>query len=195
MKLFWCPKTRSSRVVWLLEEMGLEYERVLADIRNPESTGDDFRAASPMGKVPALEDGEVRVADSAAICLYLADRYAPGRFAPAVDHPDRGRFLYWLFFTPGAIEPAMGERLGGWEVNSGSIGWGGFDRMVRTWEKGLTPGPWLLGETFTAADVLAGSSAHFMRLFGAMPNSPVLEAYADRCLERPAYQKALSLDG
>lgn len=194
MKLYWCPRTRSSRVVWLLEEAGLEYERVVTDVRNPETTSAEFQTASPMRKVPALQDGEVRMADSAAICLYLADRYAQGRLAPAPDHPDRGRFLFWMFFTPGAIEPAMAEKMGNWEVNSGAIGWGGFERMLSTWERGLAPGPWLLGETFTAADVMAGSSAHFMRLFGVTPEGSPLNAYLDRCLARPAFQRALALD-
>lgn len=194
MKLYWCPRTRASRVVWLLEEAGIEYERVLTDVRNPDSTSAEFRAASPMRKVPALEDGEVRMADSAAICLYLADRYASGRLAPAVDHPDRGRFLFWMFFTPGAIEPAMGQKMGNWQTDSGATGWGNFERMLATWEKGLQPGPWLLGDTFSAADVMAGSSAYFMRLFGVLPTDSPLNAYVDRCLERPAYQRTLALD-
>lgn len=194
MKLYWCPRTRSSRVVWLLEEAGVEYERVLTDVRDPQSTSAEFRAASPMRKVPALEDGEVRMADSAAICLYVADRYASGRLAPAVDHPDRGRFLFWMFFTPGAIEPAMGQKMGGWKTDSGATGWGNFERMMATWEHGLQPGPWLLGGTFTAADVMAGSSAYFMRLFGVLPPDSPLNAYVDRCLERPAYRRALAID-
>jgi glutathione S-transferase len=194
MKLFWCPRTRSSRVVWLLEEAGVDYELVLTDVRNPESTSAEFRAASPMRKVPALEDGEVRMADSAAICLYLADRYASGRLAPALEEADRGRFLYWMFFTPGAIEPAMAQKMGGWTTDSGAIGWGNFERTMGTWERGLEPGPWLLGDRFSAADVMAGSSAYFMRLFGVLPEGSPLNAYADRCLERPAYQRALALD-
>ena len=147
MKLFWCPKTRASRAVWMLEEAGLAYERVLVDLRDRTAERDpDFLAASPMGKVPALVDGEVRMADSAAICLYVADRYAPGRLAPALDHDDRGRFLYWMIFAPGVIEPAMAEKGGGWTPDPGRHGWGSFDRMIKTLERGLENGPWLLGE-------------------------------------------------
>lgn len=196
MKLYWSARTRAARAVWMLEETGVAYQRVAVDLKLPAAERDPgLLAASPMGKVPALEDGEVRMADSAAICLYLADRYAGGRLAPAVDEPDRGRFLYWMLFTPGVIEPAMAEKAGGWTPQPSHFGWGSFDAMIRTLEQGLAAGPWLLGERFTAADVMVGSSAVFMRLFKMLPASPLIEAYADRCLARPAYQRALALEG
>jgi glutathione S-transferase len=195
MKLYWCPKTRAVRLAWMLEELGRPYERVLVDIRDPEATRDPgFVAASPMGKVPALEDGEVRMAESAAICLYLADRYASGELAPRLDDPERGRFLYWLFYTPAVIEPAMSEKFSGAAGDRSRSGWGDYPTMISTFEAGLGDGPWILGEGFTAADVMLGSSAVFMRAFGLLPDSPVLAAYADRCLARPAYQQALALD-
>lgn len=97
MRLYWAPQTRSVRAIWMLEEAGAEYELELVDIRAPDRRdGEAFRAASPMGKVPALCDGDAAMSESAAICLYVADRYAPGRLAPAVDDKERGRFLYWL---------------------------------------------------------------------------------------------------
>jgi glutathione S-transferase len=196
MKLYWCAKTRSSRVVWMLEELGENYERVVVDVRDPEAKKHPgFRSASLMGKVPALEDGEVRMADSAAICMYLADRYAPGTLAPALDDPDRGMYLYWMTFSPGVIEPAMAEKAGGWTADRGRNGWGSFDLMIRTLECGLEQGPWLFGERFTAADVMVGSSAAFLHLFKMLPPSEVIEAYVARCLARPAYQKAIALDG
>lgn len=196
MKLFWHPRTRASRALWMLEEAAVEYERVEVDLARPRKDRDpEFLAASPMAKVPALVDGEVRVADSTAICLYVADRYAPGRLAPAVDEAARGPFLWWMVFTPGVIEPAMAERFGGWKPDPGRSGWGSFDLMIRTLERGLEPGPWLLGDRFTAADVMVGSSVVFMRLFKVLPDSPVLETYADRCLARPAYQTALAAEG
>jgi glutathione S-transferase len=113
--LFWCPQTRASRILWLLEEMDQPFEVRMIDIRKPEArAAPDFVAASPMGKVPALMDsggqGVVRLADSAAIALYLADRYPSAGLAPPVEDPSRGDYLYWMTFTPGVIEPAMMER-------------------------------------------------------------------------------------
>lgn len=195
MKLFWCPRTRAIRAVWLLEEAGVDYERVLVDIRDPSASVDpDFRAASPMGKVPALVDGSAMLADSAAICLYIADRYASDLLAPGMDDPDRARFLFWMFFVPGAMEPAMAEKMGGWDTNRGAHGWGDFDVMIETLEQGLEPGPWILGNRFSAADIMLGSTAAFMGMFGIMPESELIGDYVDRCLARPAYQKAISLE-
>jgi len=195
MKLYWSAKTRSSRAVWMLEEAGVEYERVVVDLSVPrEQRPPELLATSPLGKVPAIEDGAVKVADSAAICLYVADRYAAGRLAPAVDHPDRGSYLFWMTFTPGVIEPAVAEKVSGREPSPTHNGWGSFDLMISAWERGLELGPWVLGEQFTAADVMLGSSAAYLRLFKMLPDSPVLEAYVKRCFERPAYQKALALE-
>jgi len=193
IRFYWCPQTRASRTLWLLNELGVPFERVLVNLRDPESRANpEFRATSPMGKVPAISDGAIKVADSAAIALYLADRYPEAGLAPAIDHPDRGAYLYWSTFTPGVIEPAMMERFNGWEVNPGSSGWGNFDRMIETLEKGLEAGPWILGERFSAADTLLGSSVWFMQAFGILPDSPVLTAYAERCTARPAYAQALA---
>lgn len=197
--LFWCPQTRASRILWLLEEMEEPFEVRLIDIRDPEAKKDpDFVAASPMGKVPAVMDtapnGTVRIADSAAIALYLADRYSAGALAPSPDDPLRGRYLYWMTYTPGVIEPAMMEKFTGMEVSRATSGWGNFDVMIEVLEAGLDDGPWLMGEQFTAADVLVGSSVNFMSLFGLLPQSDVLSAYRERCLARPAYRKALARD-
>ena len=197
--LFWCPQTRASRILWLLEEMGEPFELRLIDIRKPEAREDrDFRAASPMGKVPALMDetpeGVVRVADSSAIGLYLADRYPRAGLAPAINDPQRAPYLYWMTYTPGVIEPAMYEKFNNWEVSRATCGWGNFDSMIEVLESGLQAGPWLLGERFSAADVLVGSSVYFMKLFGILPESAVLAEYVDRCLARPAYAKALARD-
>jgi glutathione S-transferase len=198
IKLFWCPQTRASRILWMLEEMEEPFEIERVDLRQPETKSAEFLAVSPMGKVPAIadatEDSVVKIADSSAIALYLADRYPASGLAPAIDDPLRGSYLYWMTFTPGVIEPAMAEKFNDWEVNRGTSGWGDWDLMIEVLEKGLERGPWLLGERFSAADVLVGSSVYFMKIFGILPQNPVLEAYAERCLARPAYAKALARD-
>lgn len=197
--LFWCPKTRASRVLWLLEEMGEPFEVKMIDIRDPAAKDDpDFRAASPMGKVPAIqdrrEDATIRMADSSAIAIYLADRYPASGLAPGIDSAHRGDYLYWMTFTPGVIEPAMMERFNKLEVNRASSGWGNFDTMIEVLEGRLSDRTWLVGENFSAADVLVGSSIYFMKLFGALPENQVLNSYLERCLARPAYTKAIARD-
>lgn len=195
MKLYWCPQTRSTRALWMLEEAGVAYEFERVDIQNPERRNtEEFLEASPMGKVPALVDGEVRMSESAAICLYVGDRYGPGTLAPAIDDPARGKFLYWLMYTPAVIEPSMSEKFNGVEPNRHRSGWGDFELMIETLERGISDRTWILGDTFTAADVMLGSSVVFMRMFDMLPASEVLSAYADRCLARPAYQRAIEIN-
>src|SRR5438105_12576428 len=101
MKLYWAPKTRSLRALWVLEEAGVTYERALVDIRGGGQNDPEFRAVNPMAKVPALADGEARLAESAAICAYVAERYPQARLAPEIGAPARGRYLHWLFFASG----------------------------------------------------------------------------------------------
>jgi len=195
MKLYWCPQTRSTRALWMLEEAGVAYEFERVDIQNPERRNtEEFLEASPMGKVPALVDGEVRMSESAAICLYVGDRYGPGTLAPAIDDPARGKFLYWLMYTPAVIEPSMSEKFNGVEPNRHRSGWGDFELMIETLERGISDRTWILGDTFTAADVMLGSSVVFMRMFDMLPASEVLSAYADLCLARPAYQRAIEIN-
>jgi len=195
MKLYWCERTRAVRAVWMMEELGVPYERVRIDIRDEKSRANPaFRAASPMGKVPALEDGAVRIWDSGAICAYLADQYPAAKLAPPIGSPDRGAYLMWLMYTNSVIEPAMGEKFGGLKPNTVSYGWGNWEQMLSTLRGALERGPWILGERFCAADVLLGMSCNFLRQFKMIENEPVLFAYADRCAARPAFQRAYALE-
>ena len=195
MKLYWAPQTRASRAVWMREEAEVDYSIETIDIRAPERADSaEFRAASPMGKVPALVDGDVSMSESAAICIYVADRYAPGRLAPVPDDEKRGKFLYWAMFTPAVIEPAMGEKFSGAETNRVRSGWGDFELMIETLESGLAGRDWILGDQFSAADVMLGSSVSFMRQFGMLAAGDALGAYADRCEQRPGFQKSRELE-
>lgn len=189
MKLFWAPQTRAQRGIWMLEEAGIEYVLERIDISKPERS-DEFLAASPMGKVPAIVDDEVRMAESAAICIYVADRYSPGTLAPAIDDSRRGKFLYWTMYTPAVVEPAMSEKFNKVESNRHRSGWGDFDLMIETWDQALDGHEWILGDQFTAADVMLGSSAIFLRMFEMLPETRNLSDYADRCAARPAYKRA-----
>jgi glutathione S-transferase len=192
MKLFWAPQTRAQRGIWLLEEAGVKYEMVRIDLGSDESRATEgFLEASPMGKVPALIDGEVRMSESAAMCLYVADRYGMGSLAPALDDSQRGKYLYWTLYTPAVIEPAMSEKFNKITPNRQRSGWGDFDLMIETWDDALEGREWILGERFTAADVMLGSSAIFLRMFEMLPATRNLGDYADRCAARPAYVRAV----
>jgi glutathione S-transferase len=195
MKLYWWPKTRSLRALWVLEEAGATYERVGVDLRNQGQENAEFRDVNPMAKVPALRDGEAKLAESAAICAYVAERFPEAGLAPTLGDPARGRYLHWLFFAPACVEPAFTQKFTGIEIPAFSAGWGDFGRVFNVLEQVLTPGPWLLGERFSAADVMIGSDLHFgMDLFKIVEPRPAFRAYVDRCLARPALQRALAID-
>lgn len=191
MKVYWAPQTRSTRAIWMLEEIGINYDMELVDIRSSDrKDSSEFLRASPMGKVPALSDGDTAMSESAAICIYLADRYGKGALAPGIEDPLRGQYLYWTMYTPAVVEPAMAEKFNNVEPNRVRNGWGDFAQMIQTFDKDLEGKDWILGDQFTAADVMLGSSAVFMRMFDMLPDTRNIGTYADRCLARPAFQNA-----
>ena len=191
IKLYWSPRSRSLSAIWLLEESGLPYERVLTDITTGAQKAPEFLKINPMGKVPALADGEAAMGEASAICAYIADRYPQTQLAPAIDDPKRGRYLQWLFFSPGCIEPAMIQLFTKIEVPTSTAGWGSATQVFDVLDHALEQGPWILGETFSAADIMIGSGLIFaVRRFKMAPSRPAFERYMDRCEARPAYQRA-----
>ncbi|HXW69955.1 MAG TPA: glutathione S-transferase family protein [Methylocella sp.] len=195
IKLYWAPHTRSLRALWLLEEAGVAYERVRLDLAAGEQKTPEYRTINPMAKVPALTDGEVSVAESGAICAYIADTYPNAGLAPPIGDPLRGRYLQWLFFSAGCIEQAFLAKFGNLQLRPESASFGDFDRVFDVIEAAIAKGPWLLGEGFSAADVLIGSDIYFgMDIFKLIPSRPALRAYVDRCLERPAFARARAID-
>ena len=194
MKLYWSPRSRSFSTLWLMEETGQPYERVLTDISKGAQKAPEYLAINPMGKVPALQDGEATLAEVAAICAYVAERYPQAKLAPPVGDPLRAKYLYWLFFGPGCVEPAMVQLSTKFEINPVAAGWGEAQRPFNVLDAALSKGPWLLGETFSAADVAMGSMLNFaVRMFKMVPSRPSFEAYVDRCVARPAFQRAQKL--
>ena len=107
MKLYWSPRSRAFTALWMMEEAGQPYERVLTDIATGAQKKPEYLAINPMGKVPALQDGEATMGEAAAICAYVAERCPDAKLAPPVGDPRRARYLYWLFFAPSCIEPAI----------------------------------------------------------------------------------------
>src|SRR6478735_4470762 len=122
MQLYWSPRSRSFTALWLMEETGAPYERVLTDISTGAQKKAEYHAINPMGKVPALKDGEATLAEAAAICAYAAERYPDANLAPPVGDPLRAIYLCWLFFAPGCIEPAMVQIATKLEMNSFAAG-------------------------------------------------------------------------
>ncbi|OWU85638.1 hypothetical protein ATO6_01530 [Oceanicola sp. 22II-s10i] len=193
--LYWAPRSRAGRMFWLLEEIGQPYEISVVDFRSdPPVHPEGFADASPLRKVPAIRDGDTALADTAAIALYLADRYAPGRLAPAPDHPDRGPFLFWTFYSPSAMEPAMTEKFLQIPPNPASYPWGSFDRMMSAIEDRLEGRDWLVGDDFTVADYMVGGALGFISQFNMAKLSPRQQAYADRCAARPAAKAGAARD-
>jgi glutathione S-transferase len=191
MQLYWSPRSRSFTALWLMEETGKPYERVLTDISAGAQKKADYLAINPMGKVPALKDGDATLAEAAAICAYVAERYPDAKLAPPVGDPLRAKYLYWLFFAPGCIEPAMVQVATKLEMSSIAAGWGEASRVFDVLDNALAKGPWILGETFSAADIAIGSALNFaVRLFKMVPSRPSFDAYIARCMARPAFQRA-----
>ncbi len=191
MKLYWCPKTRAATAIWMMEEAGQPYERVLIDISAGAQKKPEYLAINPMGKVPALQDGEATMGEAAAICAYVADRYPQAKLAPPVDDPRRAKYLYWLFFAPSCIEPAIMQIFTKLEVPSSTAGWGDATQVFDVLDKALEKGPWLLGDDFRACDVVIASGLNFaIRQFKMVPARPSFDRYLDRCAARPAFQRA-----
>jgi glutathione S-transferase len=187
MKLYWAPRSRSFSALWLMEETGQPYERVLTDISKGSQKTPEYLAINPMGKVPALKDGDATLAEAAAICAYVAERYPEAKLAPPPGDSLRAKYLYWLFFAPSCIEPAMVQVATKIEMNPVSAGWGDAQRVFDVLDTALTEGPWILGENFSAADIAIGAGLNFaVRLFKMVPARPSF----DRCTARPAFQRA-----
>jgi len=194
MKLYWAPRSRSFTALWLMEETGQPYERVLTDITSGAQKTPEYLAINPMGKVPALADGDATLAEAAAICAYVAERYPQARLAPPLGDIRRAKYLYWLFFSPGCIEPAIVQLATKIEMNPVAAGWGEAQRVFDVLDAAVSKGPWLLGDSFSAADVMIGSGLHYaIRLFKMVPARPSFDAYLDRCSARPAFQRAEKL--
>src|SRR3984893_9293089 len=195
LKLYWAPRTRSLRALWVLEEAGVPYERVRLDLSAGEQKSVDYRAINPMAKVPALTDGPVVLAESGAICAYVAEAHPEAGLAPPVGDPARGPYLRGLFFSPGCVEQAFLVKSANVSVRQEAAGFGDFDRVFDVLEAAFATGPWLLGERFSAADVMIGLDLHFgIDIFKLVPSRPTLRAYVDRCLDRPALQRATSIE-
>jgi glutathione S-transferase len=148
-----------------------------------------------MGKVPAIRHGDVLITEQPAIFMYLADLYAEAGLAPAIDDPLRGAYLRWLVFYGSCFEPALVDRSLNREPAPPSTSpYGSWDDVVNTLQLQLAKGPYMLGERFTAVDVLWGGALHWTTLFKLVPETPQIRAYIDRVVTRPAMQRVAARD-
>jgi glutathione S-transferase len=190
LTLYHHPFSRAAGTLWTLEEIGEPYELQFVDIMKGAQKSPPVVDLNPMGKIPVLVDGEVVVTENAAIALYLADRYASGRLAPRLDDPQRGTYLRWSLFAPSVIEPGLMAKTNGWEFKPGQAGWGDYAAMVKAMEHAIAGRDYVLGTTFSIADIVFGGTIRFMLQFGTLEATPTFSAYAARLGARPACQRA-----
>jgi glutathione S-transferase len=188
--LYHHPFSRASGVVWMLEEVGVPYELRFVDIMKGSHKAAEIVALNPMGKLPILVDGEAVVTESAAIGLYLADRYAPGRLAPTLDDAARATYLRWSLFAPSVIEPGSMAKAANWQFKPSQAGWGDHESMLRAMESAVSGREFLLGDQFSMADVIFGGTVRFMLRFNMLEARPAFVAYTERLAARPALQRA-----
>lgn len=195
--LYHWPRSRAAIARWMLEELGVPYQVKTVDITADTHPSEELLALNPMGKVPVLKHGNTVVSEVSAICCYLADRFPQANLAPAIDDPRRGPYLKWLFFAPGCVEPAVTHKAMGWpDARRGTLGWASYDDTMQVLaDAAIHATPWLLGEQFTAADVVIGAQVRWGLMFETIPKHPALEAYAFRLGERPALKRQITLDG
>lgn len=188
------PMSRGRTVHWLLEELGVPYEYKLVDLEKGEQKSPAFLAINPMGKVPAIVHKGVVVTESAAICVYLADAFPQAGLAPALDDPKRGTYLRWFFFGAGCFEPAVVDKMFARPPIERvvAVGYGTYEATLAALESALTPGPYILGDRFSAVDVFVGSQLYWALMVKAVEPRPVFQQYAERCAARPAMQRLSS---
>ena len=190
--LYHHPRTRSSRFLFLLEELGCPYEiHRIANIRRPDGSGGvDPENPHPHGKSRALKDGETVVFESAAIALYLTDKFTQNGIGPLVGDAKRGAYVSWLAYYAGVMEPAWMSAYMKWDIPRGTAGWVKTDEVMEFVSATLEQGPYILGERFSAIDILMATTFKMFLGSPLLAPTPLLEGYVKRVTERPAFARA-----
>jgi len=195
LTFFHSPNTRSTGALVLLKELGADYRLRVLNMKAGEQRQPAYLAINPMGKVPAVLHGDALVTEQVAVFLYLADLYPEARLAPAIDDPLRGPYLRWMAFYGSCFEPALVDRsMKRAPAAPSTSPYGDFDTMFKALTDQLARGDYLLGDRFTAVDVLWGSALTWMTMFGLVPETPVIRAYIDRANARPSVAWARQQD-
>ena len=194
--LYHAPRSRSSRIIWLLEELGESYKIALTSILRADGQGapapDSYTRIHPLKKVPAIEHDGGIVYESAGIALYLTDAFPKAGIGPVVGDRKRADYVRWLFFYPSILEPVAAARFRGWDKEQ-TTGFGKFEDVENAIARALEAGPYILGEKFSAADVLYCSTCQFFK-GNLFPARKCYDDYVARLTERPAYIRALAKD-
>jgi glutathione S-transferase len=187
------PMSRGRVAHWMLEEVGAPYDLHLVNLEKGEQKQPAFLAVNPMGKVPAIVHRGVVITETSAICMYLADAFPAAKLAPPISDPARGTYLRWFFFAASSLEYALMDkafpRAGTPHV--GQLGYGTYERALETLEHALRPGPWVLGDRFSAADVYLGSQMGWALMVKNLEPRPLFVEYVARCNERPAMKRMI----
>jgi glutathione S-transferase len=192
---FHAPQSRSAGTRALLEELGADYDLHLLNLKEGEQRQSAYLSINPMGKVPAIRHGDALITEQPAIYIYLADLYADAALAPPIGDPLRGPYLRWLVFYGSCFEPAVTDKSMQREpAPHATSPYGTWQEVLEAIVAQLTPGPWLLGERFTAADVLWGTALHWTTMFKLVPDVPPVRDYIARVRARPAMQRAEAKD-
>jgi glutathione S-transferase len=196
LTLYHASPSRSSIALWMLEEVGQPYDIELIRLSKGEQLTPDYLAVNPMGKVPALKHKGTVITEVAAICTYLADEFPQAKLNIPIGTPRRGVYLKWLFFGPSCWEPALIDRAAPRkeEARRAMLGYGDFDTTMNVVAKAVENGPWLMGEQFTAADVVIGAQVRWGMMFKMVPERKEFIDYAARIAARPAAQRAEAKD-
>lgn len=183
--LFHAPNSRSSSIVTLIDELGADVDIIEVTIpRQDGSGGPDAANPHPEKKVPYLVDGDEKIRERGAIMLYLTDKYPEAGLAPLHGAPGRGEYLSWLFYYQGVMEPVIILHWAQVSHPAVAAGLRDFATMAEQLAATLRARPYLLGDTYSAADLLCSSP--FMWFPDMTPDDPAIRAWVKRCRERPA---------
>jgi len=190
------PMSRGRIIRWMLEEVGQPYETVVLDYATTMK-GADYLAINPMGKVPAIRHGDVIVTEAAAICAYLADAFPEAKLAPPPGDKLRGPYYRWMFYGAGPVEAMASNQALGVVVpdeKRGMVGYGSREQVIDTLEFAVSRGDYLVGDSFSAADLYLGAQLGWGLQFGTIDKRPVFERYVARIMTRPAAARAREID-
>lgn len=193
LKLYFCPGTRAIRPMWVLEELGVSYEKVLVNLKEGEHKKEAYLKLNPLGVVPTLQDGDLTIFESIAICLYLSDKFLNKDLAPAFNSPERGLYYQWMTFVSASLEPAIfglySSKEAGEEAQAKALD--KLNSLAAIVSNALEGNDYLVGNKLTTADLMVGSSLGWVQMSGNIEFDETIQKYLGRLMSRPTFQKVM----